>query len=90
MNPSNAIFLALTVARWIFSPRRSLTQELADLPQETLRTILEANVSAGLYRRFESEIPFEDRSHEDVYGLVVERVVEPEIVQTWSLFELDP
>jgi phosphate transport system permease protein len=61
-------------------------QELADLPKETLRTILEAGISAGLYRRFESEVPFEDRSHEDVYGLVVERVVEPEIVQTWSLF----
>jgi phosphate transport system permease protein len=61
-------------------------QELADLPKETLTTILEANVSAGLFRRFESEVPFEDRSHEDVYGLVVERVVEPEIVQTWSLF----
>jgi phosphate transport system permease protein len=62
-------------------------QELADLPKETLTKILEANVSAGLFRRFESEIPFEDRSHEDVYGLVVERVVEPEIVQTWPLFE---
>jgi phosphate transport system permease protein len=62
-------------------------QELADLPKETLTNILEANVSAGLFRRFESEIPFEDRSHEDVYGLVVERVVEPEIVQTWSLFD---
>jgi phosphate transport system permease protein len=61
-------------------------QELADLPKETLTAILEANVSAGLFRRFESEMPFEDRSHEDVYGLVVERVVEPEIVQTWSLF----
>ena len=62
-------------------------QELADLPTETLTTILEANVSAGLFRRFESEMPFEDRSQEDVYGLVVERVVEPEIVQTWPLFE---
>ena len=61
-------------------------QELADLPKETLRSILESSISAGLYRRFESEVPFEDRSHEDVYGLVVERVVEPEIVQTWSLF----
>jgi phosphate transport system permease protein len=62
-------------------------QELADLPQETLVAILQANVSRGLFRRFESEIPFEDRSQEDVFNLVLERVVEPEIVQTWPLFE---
>jgi len=62
-------------------------QELADLPKETLVAILQANVSTGLFRRFESEIPFADRSQENVYGLVVERVVEPEIVQTWPLFE---
>ncbi|MGD8627260.1 MAG: substrate-binding domain-containing protein, partial [Anaerolineae bacterium] len=62
-------------------------QELADLPQETLVAILQANVSKGLFRRFESEIPFPDRSKENVYNLVVERVVEPEIVQTWPLFE---
>jgi phosphate transport system permease protein len=62
-------------------------QDLAELPKETLMAILEANVSKGLYRRFESEMPFQDRSQEDVYGLVVERVVEPEIVQTWSLFD---
>jgi phosphate transport system permease protein len=62
-------------------------QELADLPQETLVAILEANVSKGLFRRFESEIPFENRTHQDVYNLVVERVVEPQIVQTWPLFE---
>jgi phosphate transport system permease protein len=62
-------------------------QDLAELPKETLMAILEANVSKGLYRRFESEMPFEDRSQEDVYGLVVERVVEPEIVQTWSFFD---
>ena len=62
-------------------------QDLADLPKETLVATLQANVSKGLFRRFESEMPFEDRSQEDVYGLVVERVVEPEIVQTWPLFE---
>ena len=62
-------------------------QDLADLPKETLVATLQDNVSKGLFRRFESEMPFEDRSKEDVYGLVVERVVEPEIVQTWPLFE---
>ncbi|MEJ2737960.1 MAG: phosphate ABC transporter permease PstA, partial [Anaerolineae bacterium] len=70
-----------------FFAESAFDQELADLPKETLVAILQANVSEGLFRRFESEILFQDRSQEDVYSLVVERVVEPEIVQTWSLFE---
>jgi phosphate transport system permease protein len=64
-----------------------LEQDLADLPKETLVAILEANVSKGLFRRFESEVSWQERSQEEVYGLVVERVVEPEVVQTWPLFE---
>ena len=62
-------------------------QELTDLPKETLVSILQAHVSSGLFRRFESEVPFAERSQEDVYGLVLERVVEPRVVQTWPLFE---
>jgi phosphate transport system permease protein len=57
------------------------------LPKETLVTILQNHVSKGLFRRFESELPFADRTQEDVYGLVYERVIEPEIVKTWRLFE---
>ncbi|MGD2039230.1 MAG: phosphate ABC transporter permease PstA [Anaerolineae bacterium] len=62
-------------------------QDLAELPKGTLVSILQANVSSGLFRRFESDIPFEERSQESVYGLVLERVVEPRVVQTWPLFE---
>jgi len=61
---------------------------LEDLPKEQLIEILQANVSAGLFRRFESEKPLAERSREEVYDLVVERVVEPEVVGTWPLFEL--
>ena len=60
---------------------------LADQTKEQLIETLQANVSQGLFRRFESEIPFADRSREDVYDLVVERVIEPQIVQTWALFD---
>jgi phosphate transport system permease protein len=62
-------------------------QELADMPKEALVAILQANVSEGLFRRFESENPFTERTQEEVYDLVLERVVEPQIVQTWPLFE---
>lgn len=58
---------------------------LADLPKETLIEILSANVSAGLIRRFENDLPFAERTQEDVYKLVQERVIEPKVVRSWSL-----
>ncbi|MDX1378302.1 MAG: phosphate ABC transporter permease PstA [Anaerolineales bacterium] len=60
---------------------------LEELPKEALVTILKANISTGLFRRFESEGSFDERSAGEVYQLVLERVIEPEIVQTWSLTE---
>ncbi len=58
---------------------------LEDLSKEQLQGILEANVSAGLLRRLESEQPFAERSRENVYELVLERVVKPSVVATWPL-----
>jgi phosphate transport system permease protein len=58
---------------------------LEELSKEQLQTILEANISAGLLRRFENDQPFADRDRESVYGLVLERVVKPRIVATWPL-----
>jgi phosphate transport system permease protein len=68
----------------------SLTIEgvpLENLTQEQLIGILEANVSKGLFRRFESEKPLAERDREEVYELVLERVVEPKVVKTWSLID---
>jgi len=59
--------------------------DLQNLPKAALITLLEANVSAGLMRRFESEIPFAERTQEDVYELVLDRVIEREAVDTWTL-----
>ncbi len=58
---------------------------LEDLPKEELMRILQENVSAGLYRRLENDMPFEERTRLDVYTLVLERVVEPRVVKQWSL-----
>lgn len=60
---------------------------LQDLPKETLVSILEADVSKGLFRRFESEQPFAERSQQNVLQLVQERVVAPEVQDTWSLYD---
>ena len=89
--------------------------DLASLGSQDLVTLLGAEISTNLGRRFEREqrffddrLVFEDkyvlndlcmsdeppsacwlpaRSQENVYGLVVERVVEPTIIGTWSFFD---
>ena len=60
---------------------------LEELSKEQLVEILRQGVSTGLFRRFENDMPFAERSREDVHGLVIERVVEPEVVETWSLYD---
>jgi len=52
-----------------------------------LTYILEQNVSAGFFRNLENEMPFEERTRDEIYDLVIERVVEPEAASTWSLFD---
>lgn len=58
---------------------------LEEQTREQLTETLRANISKGLMRRFESEKPFEERTREEVYALVLERVVEPKIMASWSL-----
>jgi len=60
---------------------------LEELSQAQLVQIFQANVSAGLYRRYATEKPFSERTREEVYDLVQERVLEPQVVKTWTLFE---
>lgn len=57
------------------------------LPKEQLVQTLRDHVSQGLFRRFEHDKPFERRSRDDVYRLVVEHVIDPKVVETWSLYE---
>jgi phosphate transport system permease protein len=57
------------------------------LSKEQLMQILQENISKGLFRRLEHDQPFAERTQEDVYELVIEWVVEPRVVQTWSLYD---
>ncbi len=60
---------------------------LNELPKENLVQILEANISSGLMRRYEHDMPFTERSRENVHELILERVVEPQVEATWGLFD---
>jgi phosphate transport system permease protein len=60
---------------------------LDELGQAELVAILNTHLSAGLLRRLESEQPLAQRDAAALLALVEERVVRPEIVGAWSLFE---
>jgi phosphate transport system permease protein len=48
--------------------------------------VLQANISSGAYKTLEKEKPFAERTREEVYQLVVERVIRPDIVGVWNLW----
>ncbi|RLC96902.1 MAG: phosphate ABC transporter permease PtsA [Chloroflexi bacterium] len=58
-----------------------------ELSKEQLVAVLQEHVSKGLFRRFEYDRPFAQRSREEVYRLVWQHVVAPQAVETWSLYE---
>jgi phosphate transport system permease protein len=70
-----------------FFVETTFTRNLEDLPSETLIAILEANLSKGLLRRYDSEQALAERGRENLYNLVLERVVEQRVVRSWNLIE---
>ncbi len=60
---------------------------IEQLGKEELVLILEENVSKGKFRQLGREKPFDERSQEEIYGLVIDEVIEPQIVKTWLLSE---
>jgi phosphate transport system permease protein len=60
---------------------------LEQLSKDQLVQVLQENISKGLFRRLENDQPFAERTRESVYELILERVIEPEVVQTWSLYD---
>lgn len=60
---------------------------LEELSKEELLRILKERVSANVLRRLDSEKPLTARSEQELYALVMERVVQPKIVKTWSLVD---
>ena len=60
---------------------------LEKLPKEALVEILQKKVSKGVVRRLESEKPLAERDRRELYELVLARVVQPEMVKSWSLLD---
>ena len=60
---------------------------LERMDKEMLTAVLAEHVSRGLMRRFQRERPFAERSRDEVYALVIERVVDPSVVHAWTLWD---
>jgi len=50
-----------------------------------LAGLLRAHLSAGVLRRLEAEQPLDQRSRDDLYAVVAERVVAPRVLTSWYL-----
>ncbi len=58
---------------------------LGDLTKEELLAILQANLSSGAYNKLNNEQAMETRSQADLYTLFLERLVQLDTKQTWSM-----
>lgn len=54
--------------------------------KEQLVALLQSTLSRGAYNKLENEKSFAERSREEVYQLVVERIIRPKVVQVWDLW----
>lgn len=60
---------------------------LEKLDHSTLVQVFKDNVSNGLYRRFESEGSFEERTREEMLALINEWVLEIQFPEQWGFWE---
>lgn len=58
---------------------------LEELTAPQLVAILETHLSAAVVRRLDSEQPLAERSRKDLYAIVLDRVVRPEVLEAWTL-----
>jgi phosphate transport system permease protein len=66
-------------------PAEFTAKPLDDLSQQELLDILKANLSSGAYKKLDNEKPMETRSKAVLYTLVLERLIQINTKQTWSM-----
>lgn len=58
-----------------------------ELDRSGLISIMEARLSKGLIRRFNSEIPLDQRSDVELRDIIQERIIKPTVLETWTLVD---
>lgn len=57
-----------------------------DQSKAQLVALLQSTLSSGAYNKLDNEKPFADRSGEEVFQIVVERIIRPKVVEVWDLW----
>ena len=68
-------------------PSEVSERPLEELNKEELIVVLQQNISKNAFNKLEKDQSFANRSREDVFEVVLERVVQVKVVATWSLTE---
>jgi phosphate transport system permease protein len=66
-------------------PTEFTAKPLDDLNKQELLDILKANLSSGAYKKLDNEKPMGKRSKSELYTLVLERLIQIDTKQTWSM-----
>ncbi|MFW5644254.1 MAG: hypothetical protein ACOCYQ_09515, partial [Alkalispirochaeta sp.] len=85
LNIINSVFGFVLIENEVSPTELVPSGDLEELSREELIALLEEHLSAGLIRRFNHEGPLEERSVFDLAVLVQERIVNPTIIEAWSL-----
>lgn len=59
---------------------------LEEQSKEQLVALVQSTLSSGAYNKLENEKSFAARSREEIYQLVIERIIRPKVVQVWKLW----
>ncbi len=73
------------VIEYKIAPSELSSVPLEDLPSDELITIIRQNMTSARIRTLEKEDPLINRKQNELMQLVYDRVVDPNIIQTWNL-----
>jgi phosphate transport system permease protein len=66
-------------------PATFTSTPMMELTQEELVTLLKDNLSSGAYNKLENEQPLQERTQAELYTLFLERLVQLDTKNTWSM-----
>jgi phosphate transport system permease protein len=60
---------------------------LEEMSKEQLISVLQSKISKGAFNKLEKDQPFAERSRENVYQIIVERIIKYDVKHIWSLWD---
>ncbi|MBM7846573.1 phosphate ABC transporter permease PstA [Herpetosiphon giganteus] len=83
-NVANEVFGYVAI-EYAVDPATVSDKPLDELSKDELVTVLQGNMRKNAFRTLENEKPMANRSDSEVYDLVIERVLKPQTLETWTL-----